>query len=156
MTGPAPTAGDRDLLEAAREAADRAYAPYSRFHVGAAALAADGRIHVGANMENASYGLSLCAEVQALMAASFAGGDVVAVAVAGHAADAPNAPGDIVTPCGRCRQLIHEAACRAGRPVRVVCANGTLEAVSVATSDDLLPHGFGPHALPENRTPSHG
>jgi cytidine deaminase len=90
------------LLAAAREAMARAYAPYSRFPVGAAGLVADGRVVTGCNVENASYGLALCAEcglVSALVATG--GGRLVAVAcVDGH--------GEPLTPCGRCRQLLYE------------------------------------------------
>lgn len=90
------------LRNAAREVASRAYAPYSHFPVGAAGLVDDGRVVVGCNVENASYGLGLCAEcgmVSALHAGG--GGRLVAVAcVDGH--------GDPLMPCGRCRQLLWE------------------------------------------------
>lgn len=91
------------LRAAATAAAQRAYAPYSRLHVGAAGLTADGRIVTGCNVENASYGLTLCAEcglVSALHATG--GGTLVAVSVV--AGD-----GDPLLPCGRCRQLLLEA-----------------------------------------------
>lgn len=141
-------AEDRALVEAARVAADRAYAPYSGFRVGAAARTADGAIHPGANMENASYGLSLCAEVQALMAASFAGGGaVVALAVTGFPADGPADGDGPVTPCGRCRQLLAEAAVRGGGDVRVLCASPDLSTVHVRTARSLLPEAFGPEAF---------
>jgi cytidine deaminase len=89
---------DRDLLERAREAAGGAYAPYSGFHVGAAVLTRDGRVVTGANVENASYGITLCAERAALARAVAEGvrpGDVEAVAVT-------------ASPCGACRQWLLE------------------------------------------------
>ena len=91
------------LRAAATEVAERAYAPYSRFQVGAAGQAADGQVITGCNVENASYGLTLCAEcglVSALHAAG--GGTLVAVSVV-------SADGAPLLPCGRCRQLLLEA-----------------------------------------------
>ena len=132
---------DRDaLIAAAREAAARAYAPYSRFHVGAALAFEDGRIVAAANVENASYGLSLCAETLAVAIAMNAGrrGGLVAVAVAG--------PGpDPVAPCGRCRQLLSELAQLGGTDPPVWCAgeSGVLE----TRLSDLLPHAFGPNNI---------
>jgi cytidine deaminase len=93
------------LLAAARAAADGAYTPYSRFRVGAALLFADGAVVTGANVENASYGLSLCAETAAVVRAMGDGrrGGLVAVAVSG-----PDS--DTISPCGRCRQMLAELA----------------------------------------------
>lgn len=89
-----------EMLAAAREARERAYAPYSGFAVGAAALGDDGKIYVGANVENASYGLSLCAERGAISAAVAGGAtSILAVAVV---ADPPTSP------CGACREVIAE------------------------------------------------
>jgi cytidine deaminase len=100
-----------DLLVSARAAAASAYAPYSRFPVGAAVLCADGSVVAGGNVENASYGLSMCAERTALFAA-LAGGrlpvrDLVAVAVSCPAAPADGPVSDRL-PCGACRQVLHE------------------------------------------------
>jgi cytidine deaminase len=92
------------LRAAATAAAVRAYAPYSRLHVGAAALLDDGRVVTGANVENASYGLGTCAEV-GLVHAFHAGGGGRIVAVACTDGD-----GNVLTPCGRCRQVLMEAA----------------------------------------------
>ncbi len=93
----------RPLVVAAREAATRAHAPYSGFRVGAALLAGDGRIFTGCNVENASYGLTLCAERVALAKAVSEGATVFrALAIAGGAADTP------ATPCGACRQALAE------------------------------------------------
>ncbi len=104
------SAEDAALVDAARDAAARAYAPYSGFHVGAAVRAADGRVFAAANIENASYGLSLCAETNAVMAAVHAGArEIVGVAVLGYRATSPGEP-VLATPCGRCRQIINEFA----------------------------------------------
>lgn len=130
------------LVAAARTAATRAYAPYSRFPVGAALRLTDGSIVTGANVENASYGLSLCAETVALAYVANAGrlGDVVALAVVGSDSLAP------VTPCGRCRQMLNEAASLGGRDITVHCAGAGGTVVSHRLSI-LLPHAFGPASL---------
>jgi cytidine deaminase len=131
------------LIEAAREAAARAYAPYSKFYVGAALRLTDGTIITGANVENASYGLSLCAETVALSKAANDGrlSDVMEIAVIGLTSDAP------VTPCGRCRQFLNEAAQLGGRDIRVHCASGTSAATDTHMLSTLLPHAFGPDSL---------
>jgi len=126
------------LRAAAADVASRAYAPYSRLRVGAAGLAADGRVVTGCNVENASYGLTLCAEcglVSALHAsaplAADSARDVPAlVAVAVVAGD-----GQALLPCGRCRQLLFEAG---GPSLLVDTATGPVPLA------DLLPAAFGP------------
>jgi len=141
----------RVLLDAAREGAARAHAPYSRFAVGAAALLADGQIVVGANFENASYGLSLCAETVALATASSQGRlrDVVAIAVTGGALEGDGSlRGAVtVTPCGRCRQIINEAAQLGGRDIDIYCGAPAGGAFAHYRISDLLPHAFGPADL---------
>lgn len=129
-----------DLVEAARRAMDGAYAPYSKFRVGAALRFADGAVVTGSNVENASYGLSLCAETVAVAKALNDGrrGGLVELAVA---ASGP----DTVTPCGRCRQVLHELAALGGTDPLVHCA-GPDEVRSVRLSE-LLPHAFGPESL---------
>ena len=138
------------LLSAALAAAGNAYAPYSRFAVGAAVRTKSGRVHTAANMENASYGLTICAEAAALTRA-VAEGDfqVTEIAVVGGRIgdDGALIPGDVVTPCGRCRQLIKEAADVSGTDIRVVCANADLSETLDTTIDTLLPHAFGPKDL---------
>jgi cytidine deaminase len=129
---------DDALLAVALEAKDRAYAPYSRFHVGAAALAG-GKIHPGANVENASYGLSLCAERSAVAHAVLEGARTIdAIAVASDISP-PAAP------CGMCLQTLAEFA-PDPKKLRVVLGNprGERRAFTLA---DLLPHGFGPADL---------
>ncbi len=135
------------LIEAAREAAKNAYAPYSNFAVGAAVLLSDGSVVTGANFENASYGLSLCAETVALAKTSSDGRlkDVVAIGVIGgrmgHADTAP------VSPCGRCRQIINEAAQLGGRDLPVFCGGSTGDEIAEYTLSQLLPAAFGPRDL---------
>lgn len=120
------------LKAAATKALENSYAPYSKFPVGAAALTEDGRLITGANVENASYGLGLCAECS-LVSELFrtGGGKLVAFScVDGH--------GNTLMPCGRCRQLLFEHS-----------AEGMLlETVSgIKTIDEVLPDAFGPRDL---------
>ena len=131
---------DRALIAAARDAARNSYSPYSNFAVGAALLFADGSVVTGANVENASYGLALCAETVAVGKAMAAGarGGLVAVAVTG--------PGPhVITPCGRCRQVLCELAQLGGTDPEVLCV-GPNEVRRVKLSA-LLPHAFGPASL---------
>jgi cytidine deaminase len=120
------------LHEQAVSAMRNAYAPYSKFPVGAAAVVDDGRVVFGCNVENASTGLGLCAEcglVSALMASG--GGRLVAmVCVDGNS--------DFLMPCGRCRQLLFE---HGGPEMLVATESGSL------TVAELLPHAFGPNDL---------
>ena len=120
------TDADRELLERADSVAERAYAPYSKFFVGAAVLAKDGRVFEGVNVENAAYPLGVCAEKTALAKAVSEGvkpGEVEALAVT-------------ASPCGGCRQWLHEFGLE-----RVIYrrANGD---VAVATPAELLPDTF--------------
>lgn len=133
----------RALLDHARAARAHAYAPYSGFPVGAALLAADGRIFTGVNVENASYGLTTCAE-RGAVAAAFAGGarDFVAAAIAGPDDDTP------CPPCGSCRQILHEAS--PGLLVVTSAPSGGARVVPLAT---LLPEAFGGGALRGRATP---
>lgn len=139
------------LIAAARDAARNAHAPYSRFGVGAALLLDDGRVVTGCNFENASYGLSLCAETVALARANCDGDlrRVVEVAVTGGvlAADGSISGSAIVTPCGRCRQMLNEPASLAGRDIMVHCASADGAAVESFALSELLPRAFGPGDL---------
>ena len=138
-TGPGgPAAGptvDWDALRAAaREIMTRAYAPYSGFPVGAAAIADDGRVLVGCNVENAAYGVTLCAEcslVSALVGSG--GGRLVAFACVDR-------NGETLMPCGRCRQLLWE---HGGPDLLVDTVRG------IKTMRDVLPDAFGPEDLEE-------
>lgn len=122
------------LRSAAREVMTHAYVPYSRFPVGAAALVDDGRVVVGCNVENASYGVTLCAEcgLVSSLAASGGGRLVAFSCVDGH--------GNVLMPCGRCRQLLYEH----GGPDLL------LETVSgIRSMREVLPDAFGPADLEE-------
>ncbi|MFM5924632.1 MAG: cytidine deaminase [Novosphingobium sp.] len=134
------------LIEAARDAAARAYAPYSNFHVGAALGFADGSVVTGANVENASYGLTLCAETVAVgkVLSEDWRGRLDAVAVIGGKAGAVGT-GDPVTPCGRCRQVLHEVAALGGSDPTIWCVGDG--AVHEVLLSDLLPRAFGPASL---------
>ena len=146
-----PHIDEAALIAAARDAARHAYAPYSRFAVGAAVLLTDGSVVTGANFENASYGLSLCAETVALATTSAQGrlAEVAAVAVIGGAMDeAGRATGTApVGPCGRCRQVINEAAQIAGIDLPVLCGSAQGDAVDRYRLSELLPKAFGPADL---------
>ncbi len=144
------TAPKHPLVERAREAALKAYAPYSGYSVGCAIESADGEIVVGANMENACYRLGICAEISALTAARQAFGldRVLRVAVTGgHIAGGVLKGDGLVTPCGGCRQSILEAAHLAGVDVEVVVANGDGSEVRTLKISELIPLGFGPANL---------
>jgi cytidine deaminase len=125
-----------ELLAAARDARSRAYAPYSRFCVGSALLCADGEIVTGANVENASYGVSMCAERAALFAAVAKGQrSFTAIAVVGP-------DGVRIAPCGACRQAIAEF----GEGILIV-----REESDDVSLRDLLPEAFGPQTLERTR-----
>lgn len=126
------------LMHAARDAATRAYAPYSSFPVGAAVLCASGDVVTGCNVENASYGLTCCAERVACFTAAAAGQrEIHAIAVT-----APRTP--TVTPCGACRQVLNEFKPH-DRDLIVILDGPELTLVPLA---DLLPMAFGPRDLP--------
>lgn len=143
---------DRELAERAQEAAARAYAPYSLFAVGAAVRSKSGAIYAGANLENASSGLAICAEAAALSLANSAGEpEIDAIAVVGFNFTEGAGASRLVAPCGSCRQLIAEAAQRANGNVRVICCNGELSSIAVWTIAELLPNAFGPENLAVSR-----
>lgn len=124
--------GHRGLLEAARAARKRAYAPYSGFRVGAAVRDGGGRIHAGCNLENASYGLTTCAERNAIAAAALAGATRIdAIAIA--SGTAPPTP-----PCGACLQVLAEFAA----PSTPVLLAGPRGAPARTTLGELLPLAF--------------
>jgi cytidine deaminase len=134
------------LIAAALAAADKAYAPYSGFHVGAALGFADGSVVTGANVENASYGLTLCAETVAVgkLLSDGQRGKLEAVAIVGGKAGAVGV-GAPVSPCGRCRQVLNEVAQLGGTDPIVLCAGA--DAVLEVRLSALLPHAFGPADL---------
>lgn len=126
------------LRRAAHEATQRSYAPYSRFPVGAAALVDDGRLITGCNVENASYGISLCAECGLVSHLHDSGGGRLVAVTAMHA------DGTILAPCGRCRQLLLEAG---GDQLMVDGASGP------RPLSELLPDSFSFQDL-ESRDPT--
>lgn len=130
-----PTSGDIDwglLRSAAAEAMTKAYVPYSKFPVGVAALVTDGRVISGCNVENASYGLTLCAECALVSALHMTGGGQLV------AFSCVDGDGNTLMPCGRCRQLLYEHS----------APGMLLETVSgVRTIDEVLPDAFGPRQL---------
>jgi cytidine deaminase len=139
-----------ELIAAARAAALKAYAPYSRFHVGCAILSKDGQVVTGANMENACYRLGICAEQSALTAAQHAFGldKVARMAVVGGGATEGSITGEgVATPCGGCRQAILEAAQLGNTDIEIVCASGDGSVTQSHRISDLIPHGFGPANL---------
>ena len=124
------------LIAMAKEAMTRAYAPYSGFQVGAALLCGDGSVYTGCNIENASFGPTICAERTAVAKAVSEGHrDFVRIVVAGRSKD-------FCVPCGVCRQVLREFAPN----MEVICLNGAGEE-QVFTLPELLPHSFGPEYL---------
>jgi cytidine deaminase len=128
---------DWDLLRAAATSAMRkAYAPYSKYPVGAAALTADGRLVSGCNVENASYGLTLCAECALVGNLQMTGGGQL------RAFYCVDAAGNVLMPCGRCRQLLYEFRAPA---MELMTTQG------IKTMDQVLPDAFGPQNLEDQR-----
>ena len=125
----------KELMKIARKARQNSYAPYSHFAVGAALLTESGRVYTGCNIENASYGLTCCAERNAIFAAVGAGErrfKMLAVA-----ADSP----EPVAPCGACRQVIAEFG------IQLVVMGTLKEETKTMTAEELLPYGFGQESM---------
>jgi cytidine deaminase len=120
------------LTDEARKAMTHAYVPYSHYPVGAAAVVDDGRVVSGCNVENAAYGVALCAECGLVSQLHITGGGRLThfVCVDGH--------GEVLMPCGRCRQLLFE---NGGRDLLLLTVSG------VKTMDEVLPDAFGPDNL---------
>jgi len=132
-------ATDKALFAAAETVRANAYAPYSRFQVGAAILADDGKIYAGCNVENAAYPVGNCAEPSAIAAMLAGGGKRIKRIYVTGPGTAP------VTPCGGCRQRIREFA----DPDVVIISHGIAGEPLFATLEQLLPHSFGPDHLPK-------
>ena len=141
------SAKTQSLVNAAIDAAKTAYAPYSNFHVGAALLLDNGQIVTGSNFENASYGMTLCAETVAISKANSDGQlqAIREIAVAGGLAGHMGTAAEPITPCGRCRQIIKEVADVTEIDIPVHCAHAT--GYTTFRLSELLPHGFGPANL---------
>ncbi|MEJ2502879.1 MAG: cytidine deaminase [Gemmatimonadota bacterium] len=133
---------DQALLDAARAAADTAYAPYSGVRVGAALRTASG-IVTGSNVENGAYGSTICAERMAVGRANARGERSFAACAITATGDALR-PGQVISPCGACRQVLHEMAYVSGIDTRVLMAAPGSDAVTVATLAELLPLPFDP------------
>ena len=140
MTDPvaqSPESIDWDALQrAAHEATGLAFAPYSGYPVGAAAIADDGRLLTGCNIENAGYGVTLCAECSLVSQLFMTGGGTIRAFVC------VNGDGDVIMPCGRCRQLLFE---HSSTETQLLTVSG------VRTMDEVLPDGFGPRSLADYR-----
>jgi cytidine deaminase len=121
------------LRSAATDATTHSYAPYSKLRVGAAAVTDDGRVVAGCNVENASYGLTLCAECSLVSALHMSGGGRLRAVVC------VDGTGSLLAPCGRCRQLLYEAG---GSSLLVLREKGPVPITA------LLPEAFGPDDLP--------
>jgi len=120
------------LVEEATAVMRRGYAPYSHYRVGAAGLVDDGRVVVGCNVENAAYGVTLCAECGVVSQLHITGGGRLTHFVC------VDADGSVIMPCGRCRQILFEAG---GRDLQVLTVSG------VRSMSEVLPDAFGPDAL---------
>jgi cytidine deaminase len=126
-----------EMLAAARDAMARAYAPYSKFPVGAALLGANGKIYAGCNVENAAYPQGACAEASAISAMVVDGERrILAALVVGQGAE-------LIAPCGGCRQRLNEFAAP-DAPVHLCGPKGLMKTVTLG---ELLPHAFGPQNL---------
>lgn len=138
---------DASLLASAKAIVQSAYAPYSRFCVGAAVLLANGKIVQGVNIENASYPVGLCAERSALASAmsQYPGVAVDAIAITTFSKEKPQT--EPAYPCGMCRQFITECEDRFQHPVRLILAAETGDIVIIPKASYLLPFRFGPSDL---------
>lgn len=136
---------EQPLVRAALKATEHSYAPYSKFHVGAAVLLADGTIVTGSNQENAAYPSGLCAERVALFHAGHQYPDIPVVALAIAAATGGKQV-ESISPCGACRQVLLETEQRYGRPVKVLLC-GTKEVMVAESTASLLPLCFGKESL---------
>ncbi|MFH1193883.1 MAG: cytidine deaminase [bacterium] len=140
------TSWQRKTLDLASEVLKNAYNPYSHFSVGAALAAVDGKFFGGANVENAAYGSVICAERSAIVSAYAQGScSFKALAVIGRGKDYDLQ--DVITPCGGCRQMIHEAQDVSENKIIIVLSNTKKDKIVLTDIGTLLPYGFGPVAL---------
>jgi cytidine deaminase len=131
---------DKSLIKIAMEAREKSYSPYSNFKVGAAVYTKSGKIFTGCNIESASYTPTICAERVALSKCISEGNtDIEKIAVVGS-------ENSISFPCGVCRQFILEF----GRDIKIICAKN-YNSYEVYTIGDLLPNGFGPESLDQQK-----
>ena len=137
------TEQDKALVEQAREVTAKAYAPYSKFHVGAVALLSNGETVAGTNQENASYPVGICAERALLASASMLQTNVPinSMAISYH-----NMQGDSskpISPCGMCRQALREYEQRTGQPIRILLTGMQGSVLVIEQAGQLLPFSFG-------------
>lgn len=137
---------DGDLFKEAQKSILTAYAPYSRFAVGAAVLLENGKIVNGSNQENMAYPSGLCAERVALLAAraNYPDQKVIAIAVSTTDSDVKTS---LLTPCGACRQVIHEVEENQAAGMRIICGSGKGPILSFENGDQLLPFSFSQPTL---------
>ena len=128
----------KEYIKQANEILDRAYVPYSKFHVGAVVVDTDGNIYKGINVENASYGLTICAERNAISSAITEGMKKIDLIVITGNTDEP------ISPCGMCRQVIREFATP---DTRIVLATSKNDNYIVWTLEEMIPYSFGPEHL---------
>lgn len=137
---------DRELVIAARRSSTSAYAPYSKFHVGAAVRLSGGRIVTGANVENAAFPSGICAERNAIAQSvtNYPEEKPIAIAVAANTYDEMTS--DYVSPCGMCRQVIAEEELRSGNKIRIILS-GSTRILVIESISDLLPLQFNKDSL---------
>jgi cytidine deaminase len=137
---------NQNLIKAAIDVAKNAYNIYSQFYVGAAVITKSGNIYSSCNMENASYGVSICAEPGCIQSAISAGDpEIITIAVAGGRRD--ETTHEITTPCGRCRQIIFECSQISKSNINIICTDLTLSKIIQTDIETLLPYAFGPDNL---------
>jgi len=137
----------KELIDVAAEVMEKAYNPYSGFFVGAALRTKSGEIITGANVENAAYGSSICAERAALLRANAEGhqNDIREIAVIARGKDFPTT--EVSAPCGCCRQMINEAAQISDCDIEIILSTTKKDKIGITTISKLLPFAFGPKDL---------
>ena len=138
---------DSNLIHVARAACNHAYAPYSNFRVGASAQLAGGAVRSGSNLENASYGLSICAEVSLLATINSMGETDLIEKIAIACAPLHSTGDNFITPCGRCRQLLIELVSRIGHDIPIFMSSLDGSSVLAISCHELLPFSFSEQIL---------
>ena len=136
----------RKMLDEAEKVMETAYNPYSNFYVGAALLSQDGRIITGSNVENAAYGLTICAERAAILRANAMGirtFDKLVIIARGKDFDTS----EVTAPCGSCRQMLYESSQVSERDLEIIMFTTKKDKIVIATIKELLPLAFGPKDL---------
>ena len=137
----------KELLKAAEQAAKNAYCPYSHFSVGAAVLTKKGEIFTGANVENAAYGSSICAERSALLKANSEGKLKQIKTIAVICKTKKFQIKEPSFPCGACRQMISEFAFHSKKDIEIICSNPKKDKIFITSIKELYPFPFGPQNL---------